>query len=188
MVEQTNSSCQCRFLNMAFWSLTAFKLTTWAKKIIPPPILSHSSSPCHLLPQLHGQECSSNRGWHLKSSSDPSLWPVTDYNDIHHLANNIKTTVEPPLHECSFFARYRRRGGPSQPRWRTRPLCLACENTNLWDDLTFQEYTVNRNRNPKICDLTYHDQGSLKVPKMDFFIKLIFEVWVFYKYAKLSFL
>ena len=161
MVEQTNSSCQCRFLNMAFWSLTAFKLTTWAKKIIPPPILSHSSSPCHLLPQLHGQECSSNRGWHLKSSSDPSLWPVTDYNDIHHLANNIKTTVEPPLHECSFFARYRRRGGPSQPRWRTRPLCLACGNTNLWDDLTYQEYTVNRNRNPKICDLTYHDFAGI---------------------------
>ena len=34
----------------------------------------------------------------------------------------------------------------------------------------------------------YLFQGSLKVPKMDFFIKLIFEVWVFYKYAKLSFL
>ena len=32
------------------------------------------------------------------------------------------------------------------------------------------------------------EQGSLKVPKMDFFIKLIFEVVVFYKYAKLSFL
>ena len=31
-------------------------------------------------------------------------------------------------------------------------------------------------------------QGSLKVPKMEFFIKLIFEVWIFYKYAKLSFL
>ena len=31
-------------------------------------------------------------------------------------------------------------------------------------------------------------QGSLKVPKMEFFIKLIFDVWVFYKYAKLSFL
>ena len=30
-------------------------------------------------------------------------------------------------------------------------------------------------------------RGLLKVPKMDFFIKLIFEVWVFYKYAKLSF-
>ena len=34
----------------------------------------------------------------------------------------------------------------------------------------------------------YLFQGSLKVPKMDFFIKHIFEVWVFYKYAKLSFL
>ena len=31
-------------------------------------------------------------------------------------------------------------------------------------------------------------QGSLKVPKMEFFIKLKFEIWVFYKYAKLSFL
>ena len=31
-------------------------------------------------------------------------------------------------------------------------------------------------------------QGSLLIPKMEFFIKLIFEVWVFCKYAKLSFL
>ena len=30
-------------------------------------------------------------------------------------------------------------------------------------------------------------QGSLLIPKMEFFIKLIFEVLVFYKYAKLSF-
>ena len=34
----------------------------------------------------------------------------------------------------------------------------------------------------------YPNQGSQKVPKMFFFIKLIFEVWIFYKYAKLSFL
>ena len=31
-------------------------------------------------------------------------------------------------------------------------------------------------------------QGSLLVPKMEFFVKLIFEVWVFCKYAELSFL
>ena len=31
-------------------------------------------------------------------------------------------------------------------------------------------------------------QGSLLFPKMEFFIKAQFEVWVFYKYAKLSFL
>ena len=31
-------------------------------------------------------------------------------------------------------------------------------------------------------------QGSLKVPKMEFFIKLTFEVLIFYKDAKLSFL
>ena len=116
----------------------SFQTDNLSKEIIPPPILSQSLSPCYLLPQLHGQECSSNRGWHLQSSSDPSLWPVTGDNDIHHLANiYIKTTVEPPLHECSFFARYRRRGGPSQPRWRTRPLGLACGNTNLWNDLTY---------------------------------------------------
>ena len=45
---------------------------------------------------------------------------------------------------------------------------------------------------PKEHDLNHHlassHQGSLKVPKMVFFIKLIFEVWIFYKYAKLSFL
>ena len=41
-VEPTNSSCYCRFLSMVFWSLTAFKLRTWAKKSF-----LHPSCPIH---------------------------------------------------------------------------------------------------------------------------------------------
>ena len=48
-------------------------------------------------------------------------------------------------------------------------------STNSWKRQSFQYSWTN-------------DQGSLLTPKMEFFIKLIFEVRAFYKYAKLSFL
>ena len=137
-VEPTNSSCYCRFLSMVFWSLTAFKLRTWAKKsFLHPscPIHRHIVTFCRSFTDKNALPTEADT-CNLVQTQAYDLWRVT-MTFITLPTFTFKTTVAPPLHECSFFARYRRRGGPSQPRWRTRPLGLACGNTNLWNDLTY---------------------------------------------------